>query len=396
MLSTSSVSTNISIVRIIFEFYPIVGGSVIHTIELSKKINPYLKNQIIIAPKFNENCGNFDTNIGVKILRVRFRSLQKISVLPVLPFNHISYSTSVYFELKKMTRPDIIHAHGIINIIFCSIIGKHMGIPVVGMLHGSISAYSKIYGLYETFLAMLFKPDHCFVLDDGSSSPKKFKKLWGDRVTVVCHGIDTDLYRPMEKDRELMAKLGFNESDFIILSSSNLTPVKNIDLAVKSFKKFMELKIISNVYLLIAGGGPIKKELIKLTNKLEIHENVKFLDKLAKDDIVKYISISDVVIATSLYSNMNRSIQEAMSCGKPVVVFDSGNTRNLIKHKENGILVKSGDLNNFAQSIKLLYESLELRIILGNQARKTILNERSWDERIQKELAIYNQMLVRK
>ncbi|WP_394326085.1 glycosyltransferase [Methanosarcina horonobensis] len=37
---------------------------------------------------------------------------------------------------------------------------------------------------------------------------------------------------------------------------------------------------------------------------------------------------------------MNRSVQEAMSCEKAVIAFDSGGTGKLIKHMENGILVK--------------------------------------------------------
>jgi L-malate glycosyltransferase len=393
MSFTLPVSKDISVIRVVFEFYPIIGGSASHVMELSKKINPYLKNQILIAPKFSEDCGNFDLHFGPKVLRARFHSPTKTSILPVIPLVYISYSLSVYFALKKMTHPNIIHAHGIFNIVFCSIIGKYMGIPVVGMLHGSITAYSKIHGFFESFLATLIKPDHCLVLDDGSSAPDKFRKIWKNKVTIVHHGIDTEFYKPMEKDKELISKLGLNKFNFVILSTSSLIPVKNIDLAIKSFRKFIDMNVVTNACLLIAGNGSIKEDLIKLTNSMGLNENVLFLGSVSKEDILKYISISDIVIATSLYSNMNRSVQEAMSCGKPVVVFDSGSIWQLIKQKENGILVKSGDLNSFAENIKLLYENIELRNFLGNQARETILKERSWDKRIQQELSVYNHVL---
>jgi L-malate glycosyltransferase len=393
MLLMSKVSNNIYVVRVVFEFYPVIGGSISHIIELSKKIDPYLKKQIIIAPSFNENCINFDSNFGIKVSRVKLKPFRKVSIFPTLPLTYILYSLRVYNELNKMKRPDVIHAHGLFNIVSASLIGKYMGIPVVGMLHGSADAYSKIAGLCETFLALLFKPDHCFVLDDGSLLPEKFQKLWGNRVTVVYHGIDTNVYKQMEKNYELMSKLGISNSDFIILSTSSLLPLKNIDLAIKAFKLFINITSFKSVHLLIAGGGPMKSNLIKLTDALGLNENVLFLDYISKDDILKYISISDVIIATSLYSNMNRSIQEAMSCGKPIITFDCGNISSLVKHKENGILVKSGDLDSFAQNIKLLSEDIGLRTTLGKQARETILNQRNWNKRIQQELELYNKII---
>jgi glycosyltransferase involved in cell wall biosynthesis len=43
-----------------------------------------------------------------------------------------------------------------------------------------------------------------------------------------------------------------------------------------------------------------------------------------------------------------------MACGKPVVVFDRGGTNKLIKHMENRLLVKPGDIDDFAEKLKVL------------------------------------------
>jgi hypothetical protein len=72
MLHSQYLINNISVVRIIFEFYPSTGGSITHTINLSKRINYYLKNQIIIAPDYGLNCRKFDDAFEVPVIRIKY------------------------------------------------------------------------------------------------------------------------------------------------------------------------------------------------------------------------------------------------------------------------------------------------------------------------------------
>lgn len=197
------------------------------------------------------------------------------------------YSISVYSTLKN----------GAARYYSCSwnfecclltIIGKILGVPVVGMLHGSGAAYSKIADIYETVLAKLCKPNISIVLDDGSSTIEKFKELWGNTVTPVYHGIDTQLYRPIDKNKSLIDKLSVEHSSFLILSTSSLEPVKRIDLAIKSFKLFLDASDSKNAYLLIAGSGPLKESLINLSKELKVDNKVRFLGGLSLSEIIEY------------------------------------------------------------------------------------------------------------
>ena len=60
---------------------------------------------------------------------------------------------------------------------------------------------------------------------------------------------------------------------------------------------------------------------------------------------------------------------------------------------ENGILVEPGDTDGFADALALLYHNPNLRDELGRKARETIIEKRSWDKRIKKELSVYEQVL---
>ena len=393
MDSVKDRSKNISIVRVIYEFYPLIGGSITHTLELSENINPYLKSQIIFAADFGQKCKEFDQKFHIKICRVK-KSLFSKEGLSASNLSFLFYYSNIFFKLNKMAHPDILHFHGIWGIFYGSFVGRLLGIPVVGMLHGSASAYSKRGGFFETVLAKISRPNHVFVLDDGSNTPSKFRKIWGDKVTIVYHGIDSSYLTSFnDNNMDILQKHGLRDSDFIIVSTSSLIPVKNIDLLIKSFSIFIKENSIENAYLLIAGEGYLYKSLTQLIKDLKIEKNVIFLSGVEKNLVIKYLSVSDVFAATSLYSNMNRSTLEAMACEKPVIVFDNGTIDQLITHMENGVLVKSGDLISFAHYLKLLYKDSELRLKLGIDARKTIIKERSWERRIHQELEVYKRLL---
>jgi L-malate glycosyltransferase len=394
---SQQLTNNISVVRIVFEFYPHLGGSITLTETLSQKIDCHLKNQLIIAPDFGGDHTNYDKQFKVPIIRIKVN--ERKSFFPVLPLIHLLYMVRVYFKIKELNKKynfNIIHTHGIDITGFGTIIGKLLDIPVVGAVDGSMKAYSKLQGFYETIIARLFKPEYLIVGDDGPTTTETFKKILKYRAIVVFIGIDTDLFKPMEKSKQLLGKLGLNESDFIILSTSSLNHVKRIDLAIESFIRLLSISLKKDIYLLIAGHGALRNCLIELAKKSPLKNNIKFLGGVPADIIPDYLSIADVVIGTSLYSNMNVSVQEAMACSIPVVAFDSGGTSKTINHMNNGLLAKPGDIDDFAKKLKLLYDNPTLRRELGQNARKTIVEGRSWEIRIKKELEIYEKVLFKK
>ncbi|MPN45446.1 hypothetical protein SDC9_193013 [bioreactor metagenome] len=72
---------------------------------------------------------------------------------------------------------------------------------------------------------------------------------------------------------------------------------------------------------------------------------------------------------------------------------NNGNMSNLIKNMEDGILVDSGNIDNFVESLVLLYNNPDLRSQIGRNARKTIIENRSWGNRIKKELSVYQEII---
>lgn len=397
----------INLCRIMFGFLPGVGGSITHTVELGRHIAPYLNRQFILTQESDEDTSSIDSALPFEVYRIQycsFKSLAKIKQkflpwLPVAPLIHFSFGINAIKKtifLNKTHGIDIIQAHGIGAGPAARIAGWLIKKPVVWMLHGTSLAYSRIAGYYETLLTKLFKPNHMFVLDDGSPAPDKFIKMLNSKATIVFHAIDADKFKPAPKPLYLLKELSLPDDAFILFSPHSLIPVKGQEYTIRGFSNFLRNANKKNVFLIVAGSGILKKGLEELAEELGAKALTTFVGNIPSSKMADYYAVSDIVLATSLYSNMNRTTQEAMACGKPVVVFNSGGTNKLISEKQNGLLVESGNVKQLALAMYELYMDPKLRQKLGNDARKFIEQNRSWESRIKIELEVYDKLLSKK
>jgi len=403
--NNSNKKLNITLIRIVGNFYPIIGGSVTHQIELINAINPYLSQQILIAPRYKNMDTTFDENFCIPIIRLRSQIIQSdiLDNKPLFPaINLIYFSLISIFEIRKIVKHKnkenhtIIHIHNLLLGQFLMIFSKFFFIkhPIVIINHGSPmylesdTIRPKITRGIICLLLKVFKPDYYENLNDGTIDQSFVDFLNKEKIKniVVNHGIDTDFFKPMMSTKK--------DDEFIILSTHRLDNFKRVDLAIKIFKCFMnKIGYNQNVKLKIIGDGPQCQELKNLVLSLNLSQNIIFCGNKNIEDLKNEINLSDIVIGTSIVSNINRSILEAMACEKPVIIFKSGNIDELFVHLENIIFVSPKNIEEFADKIILLWENRELREKIGKNARSLIISSRSWNQRIQQEIEVYRKLI---
>lgn len=390
---------DISIIRVVQDFYPSTGGSITDTVEIIEHIQPLINSQIIIAPKYQLDYSDLDNRFVVPVRRVNFNIFpwaSKIS-LPILCFiNLFYYSHNVckqILELIKETESPIIFIHGFQLGLFILILSKFykFNYPIIIMHHSSPipskfpNIREKIVVKINLFLLNFVKPSYYLQVDDGTRDDSFLQEIEKREIKykIVYHAIDTDFYKPSEMEHN-----GFN-----ILSNHRLVPYKSVDLAILAFREFLGKISRCDVKMKIMGGGPLLDNLKELVSVNKLNNRIEFLGELNVVEAMKQINESDVIVGTSLISNLNRSILEAMSCEKAVILFDNGSKNDLFINMYNSLIVEQGNLVEFAEKMKLLADNDQLRIAIGKNARESILKTRSWRSRPEQELEVYREVL---
>jgi glycosyltransferase involved in cell wall biosynthesis len=75
----------------------------------------------------------------------------------------------------------------------------------------------------------------------------------------------------------------------------------------------------------------------------------------------------DIAVLPSLFEGMGRVVLEAMVSGKAVIASNVGGIPDLVRHGENGLLVRPGDRESLKKALVDLLSNAELRTRLGEK-----------------------------
>lgn len=121
---------------------------------------------------------------------------------------------------------------------------------------------------------------------------------------------------------------------------------KNISELFKALSKIKEHDWI----LLNYGVGPDKKELVDLSIRLGIEDNIKWMG--FKENVFDYIEEADSLVLTSSYEGFSMVIAEAVSHGLFAVSSDCPSGPSELINRENGRLYNPGDINILSQLLE--------------------------------------------
>jgi glycosyltransferase involved in cell wall biosynthesis len=160
---------------------------------------------------------------------------------------------------------------------------------------------------------------------------------------------------------QLLRRAEFNTPEHapLLLALARLHPKKGIDVLLKS------LKDLPAAYLWIAGDGPIKKELKKLSRDLGVDDRVQFLGW--RNDRAALLATCDVCVFPSRYEPFGTVMVEAWAAGKPLVAAAAAGPKAYVKDGENGLLVPIDDVDALTYAIARVMSDRELceKIIVG-------------------------------
>ena len=106
--------------------------------------------------------------------------------------------------------------------------------------------------------------------------------------------------------------------------------------------------------LLIVGDGEERDNLEDRAARLGLRESVSFSGAVPQTEVQRYLWAADVFICVNELSNVGNPLLEAMLAGRCILTLDEGDTRDVIKDGETGVLLSSGEPSLIAEALQSL------------------------------------------
>lgn len=304
----------------------------------------------------------------------------QLSGLPLFmePLNFVWHLLSLWRHLSKI-RPDVFHVHYAgRNGLLGALMHVH---PFVLTAWGSDVLIAGKHSL-KRFLVSFVLNSADLITCDAEHMKREITtfSIQESRVHVIQFGINTKRFMPGPCPKTLRESLSVSEGYQTVISMRNFDPIYDIETVIRSIP--LVLKQLPRTVFLIGGRGPQKEGLAELVRGLNLEGSIRFLGFIPNTDLPNYLRCATVYVSTSLSdAGIASSTAEAMACGIPVVVTDSGENSLWIQNGEDGFIIPVKSPEVLAEKIIILLRDEVLREEFSLRGR-TIVMERDdyWTE----------------
>jgi glycosyltransferase involved in cell wall biosynthesis len=208
-----------------------------------------------------------------------------------------------------------------------------------------------------------------------------------NKLIVLPNGVDGDVWRPDPSVRKAVRlELGL-EQEFLWLAAGRLEPVKDYPTLLAAMTQIPE-----PAQLLIAGAGPLQRELIQLAAKLRLEDRVRFLG--FEPNITRWMQAADGFVLSSRWEGLPMGLLEAAACGLPAMATCVPGTPEVILDGETGWLTPAGDSAALAELMtRMVRLPLHERRAMGERARQFVMERFSLDAVLDRWEELYARLL---
>ena len=206
-------------------------------------------------------------------------------------------------------------------------------------------------------------------------------------VTVIPNAIDTDIWQPI--DRVYARKLlGVSENVKLITFGAmggGIQPIKGFDLLLSALENLRGQ--CNNLEVIIFGPNRPK-------NEPDLGFPIHYTGHLHDDiSLCVLYSAVDALVIPSRMDNLPNTGVEALSCGTPVIAFDTCGLSDIVTHQQTGWLAKAFDTEDLARGILWVLEDYERCVQLSYAARADAVARFSYPVVGSQYMSIYQNIL---
>jgi glycosyltransferase involved in cell wall biosynthesis len=210
-------------------------------------------------------------------------------------------------------------------------VGRALGVPVSIKARGSdIDHWSRHEAIRRQMVEAAFAADGLLAVSEALKRRMAALGMPPDKIRVHQTGVDADLFRP--RDRQA-AKAALGIEGPLAVSAGALVPVKGHRLALAAIAQVPE------AYWIVVGDGPERGALEQLVREMGVSERVRFLGGRPHEELPALLGAADILLHTAEREGLANVWVEALACGTPIVVTETGAAHEVVDRPEAGRVV---------------------------------------------------------
>jgi glycosyltransferase involved in cell wall biosynthesis len=383
------------------KYTPDIGGLAISSERFARLLSSagYAEAIRVFAPTFNLPPSEKRTLLSNGVSVTRFGSSKRVDDTLVDWFELI-------VEEHKREPFDILHAYFLTQAGFVgTYAGKYLNIPSVVSIRGN-DIERAAFDPSKFSHVMYSLQNASAVTTNATELVKKAKAFAGREIHLIPNGVDTECFKPMERNETLAKNILESDSLLSEVGKQASRIQKPVISFVGELRKKKGLATLLSAYaqvnkkhpttLLIVGEvrqGDDKK-LFDEFQSANPNLNIVVTGHIPHNDLPSYYSLIDIFVHPSLRDGMPNALLEAMACEKTVIATPVGGVLDVIQDDVNGILVNVNDAEGLAEKMAEALSQPEKREQLGRSARETVLRQYTLENELQANLKVYQRLGV--
>lgn len=318
----------------------------------------------------DERLLHFEKYENIRIFRFHYLNLRFYKLAPGV--------------LKLLRDYDVIHVHGVgFFSDYLAITKSHHKKPLILTTHGGffhtkkLKRIKRLYFVWNRFSLRVFEK----VIAVSRNDEAIFSTVYPG-IEHIPNGILVDEFLMKRKSEPHM-----------LLYVGRISKNKRIDRLIETVALLK--KRVPEVKLKIAGEDweGIQKELEKLAEKRGVNENVEFLGKIKRAELIELLSETNFFVSASEYEGFGISAIEGMAAGCIVVLNDIPAFREFVNHGKNGFLV---DFEDYESATTLLDDLIGKDLSEVSKEAKKTASGYDWKSVVKRIEKVYAEALEKK
>ena len=230
------------------------------------------------------------------------------------------------------------------------------------------------------------RADQVVVMNDAVRQIAIDRGVSAERIHVAHNAVDIENFKPMEPAKNQTFTIGYLGS---------FADYEGLDDIVDAVHELKTQDV--HIHVLMVGDGLRFNHIRSRIINEGLEEDFTLTGRVPHEQVLSYYQDMDVLVYPRVSTGATETITplkpfEALSLSKPIIVSDVEPLREIVGANERGLVFESGNIADFARSIRELMDRPERMTALGQVGRQWVVENRNWENVVQTFVQVYERL----